>query len=252
MKAAPYTASIDRALLKNLIYMGKCKTIAPGATAASITNDPVKAYIESILKRSTSHFDHVLIKRALSTQTFPSNIVDPYARITHYCSDFFERLEGIGCGEFRNKNPKQTSVLLLRKVKPFGIKDKMNRRIQFDESRATDIPRLIEQLSEEAKACQIYDGTGGRSPTFKKGQSSAKQPSKSESLGSTSGTKSKKEKPLCLWPEHQKQGLRHHVKDCRDCPSEKKVKLIEEFKKTLRNEEKIRQEDLSIQTQKVK
>ncbi len=124
-------------------------------------------------------------------------------------------------------------MLLLRKVQPSAIKDEMNRRIQFDESLAADIPRLIEQLSEETKACQIYGGTGSRSPTFKKGQSSAKQPAKSESLGGTSGTKPKKEKPLCLWPEYQKQGLRHYMKDCRDCLSEKKVKLIEEFKKTL-------------------
>lgn len=38
LKAVTYTASIDRSLLKSLVYMGDLEPFAPGATAKSITN----------------------------------------------------------------------------------------------------------------------------------------------------------------------------------------------------------------------
>lgn len=65
MKAAPYTASIDRTLLKNLIYMGKLHSISPNATIETISNEQLKEYIYSLVKRCSETFDPSLIEHCL-------------------------------------------------------------------------------------------------------------------------------------------------------------------------------------------
>ncbi len=44
----------------------------------------------------------------------PMNIIDPDARVTHYCSEFFERLESIGCSDFKTANPKRRYICSYR------------------------------------------------------------------------------------------------------------------------------------------
>jgi len=100
LKTLPYSASIDRTLLKSLFYMGKFDTVAPdAATFKDLTDDQIKSYINSLVTRSdTVAFDPTVIEAALSDFTMPTKVLDADARITTYCADFFERLEGVGCG----------------------------------------------------------------------------------------------------------------------------------------------------------
>lgn len=43
----PYKASIDLALLNNLVWMGKLEAVAPGSTVHSLTSDPIKEYLHT-------------------------------------------------------------------------------------------------------------------------------------------------------------------------------------------------------------
>ena len=55
LKVLPFTASVDRSLLKNLFYMGKFDDHAPdAATFSDLTSNQIKAYIDSIVARPTT------------------------------------------------------------------------------------------------------------------------------------------------------------------------------------------------------
>lgn len=109
LRPLAFTASIDRTLLKSLYYMGEFDTLAPDASSAKeLTDDQIKAYIESIVSRSAGvEIDPTIIKSALVGFAMPSKILDAKARITTYCADFFERLDSVGCGSFPEDNPKK-------------------------------------------------------------------------------------------------------------------------------------------------
>ncbi len=88
--------------------MGKFDNIAQEAESVSnLTDDHVKLYVESVVKRADKgSIDNVAMEKVLADFSMPMNISDADARITTYCADFFERLESIGCGDFREQNPK--------------------------------------------------------------------------------------------------------------------------------------------------
>lgn len=55
LKALPYTASIDRSLLKNLFYMCKLDTIAQTiASTRDVTDSHINSFVESLVERSAS------------------------------------------------------------------------------------------------------------------------------------------------------------------------------------------------------
>ena len=59
-------------------------------------------------------------------------IADLDARVITYFADFFERLESIGCGEFRDENPKMTVRLLISRLQPPALKRELRRRVEFE------------------------------------------------------------------------------------------------------------------------
>lgn len=120
LSVLPYNASIDRSLLKNLFFMGKFDHIADGIDrAAEVTDEHIKAYITSLVKHATGADPNLaIIEKAVESFAMSPHIADADARITHFCADFFERLEGVGCCDFREVNPKKPSrscsIVLLR------------------------------------------------------------------------------------------------------------------------------------------
>ena len=107
-KALPYTARIDRTLLKSQFFMGKLDNIAKGVESASGLNDEhIKTYVQSLLSFTDKTIDHVAIEKVLADLAMPMEIADADARITTYCAGCFERLASIGCGAFREQNPKK-------------------------------------------------------------------------------------------------------------------------------------------------
>lgn len=64
--AAPYNASIDKTLSRNLLFMGKLDSVAPNATTETLTEEQLKNYVKSQVSRSPIHYEPAHIEQALS------------------------------------------------------------------------------------------------------------------------------------------------------------------------------------------
>lgn len=259
LKPVALTASIDRSLLRSLIYMGELEGVAPGVSAKTVTDEQLSDYILSLVRRSDGEYDPTVLGNALEGLRFPVDICDARARITSYCAIFFERLEGVGYDDFREDNPKQTINLLLQKVQPAALKQKMFLKLKYDRSLEKSVPSFISKLKNEAIACQEYGesvkpsrkgnestalsasngslSSGKRSGKNRSGNRNERRGNgKDEGGGDTSSAnartdsaKDKKEPPVCLWPAHKEAGLRHYIKDCKACPDDRRKELLKEF-----------------------
>ena len=225
LTALPYTASIDRTLLKSLFFMGKFDNIAKGVeSASSLNNKHIKTYVQSLVSRTDKTLDHVAIEKVLADLSMPMEIADADARITTYCADFFERLESIGCGDFREQNPKKTIRLLMSRVQPQALMRELRRRVEFDKSLEENVKKFIRVLVQEAVNCEVY----GHESVEKvpKKSNPTRPPSSRGNKGDGKGTSSDmpatgtKKLPICIWPKHKEQGVRHYLRDCKDFPKE--------------------------------
>lgn len=65
---APYTASIDRLLLKNLFFMGEFDTVAEGIElAGSLTSEQINTCVLSIVKKTgKAIYDPDIIEQSLN------------------------------------------------------------------------------------------------------------------------------------------------------------------------------------------
>lgn len=149
LKVLPYTASIDRSLIKNLFFMGKFDSIADGVTSASDLNDEhIKVYIDSLVSTiDESEMDPTIIEKAIEGLSMPNHIANADARVTHFCSDFLERLEGVGFCNFRIINPNISISLLMSRVSPPALKREMRKRINYDEDLERNLKNFIKILT---------------------------------------------------------------------------------------------------------
>lgn len=216
LTAASYNVSIDRGLLANMVFLGKFDTIAPNKEASELTSNQVKRFIESIVKAPKTGFDPKFIDKALIGFKMPMNVADPEARVLQYANDMFERLQSIGYGEFREKNPKMTVRLMCDNLAPKQLREQMERRIDFDPSIRQDVKAFVRVLCTEAASCQTYTNTSRQSTITQ--NNSNRDDKKGSSSGSASSAAGSKRLPICLWPDHKKKGLRHRIMDCQQCP----------------------------------
>ena len=222
LKPLPYQASIDRSLLKNLLFMGDFEEFAPDAeTVEEISNDQIKSFIESKVSfDDEEEANPQVILNALKGLRMPMHITNPKARVSQYCNEFLERLDAVGYGAFKTKNPKKTIELLASKVYPTKLKNEMKRRLEYNENLRTDLKSFVKLLKEQAVAVQTYDKPAPAT-------SSTISPTHTE--GTTDNNNDKM--PICLWEPHQKRGIRHRLKDCKSCPKDEKDRLFEQLRK---------------------
>lgn len=83
--------------------MGKFESIAPNAEPADLTSENIEAFIFSIVNKENVLYDHNIIFKALQGLRISMHVNDAEARVTLYCSQFFNRLNGIGYGKFRQR-----------------------------------------------------------------------------------------------------------------------------------------------------
>ncbi len=157
LKVLPYTASVDRTLLKSLFYMGKFDEIAKDATnVADLTDTHIETYVKALVTRpDTASFNPTIIKSALVGFAMPK-IVDADDRITTYWADFFERLEGVGCSSFTENNPKKAGRLLVSHLELPALKNETRKRLEYDEALQTSVKIFIKALIQEGINCQTY------------------------------------------------------------------------------------------------
>lgn len=253
LTVTPYRASIDRALLNHLVFMGEFETIAPNTEAKQLTDEHVEKFIRGLETTDESEVDPAGLKEALVGLIFPTKISDPSARIITYCADVFERLEAVGYREFKTLNPKHTIRILLDNVRPVALKTAMEQSVKVEAGLDKNIRLFIKRLQEDARACQAFgpqvggppdrsetqDTDKGGSPTLTNTPYSPKKIKKNHDDDKDCGDY--RDSPsdtdvVCLYPPHRERGIKHKLKDCKACPGEEKSRLIKEYFEEKKNE----------------
>jgi len=85
-------------LLRNLLLLGDFDEIAPDKTIKTLTDEQLEEFMHSLVKFLGSGFDREVIDQAFSSLKMPAGIANREARITHFCSDYFDRLTAVGWG----------------------------------------------------------------------------------------------------------------------------------------------------------
>lgn len=224
------SASIDRTLLKSVIYIRKFDKIAREAASAKTPNDEhIKTYVKSLVLRSDlAVVDPSIIKSPLSDFSMSTRILDAEERITTYCTDYFKRLESVGCRSTIESSPKGPVRLLCSRVHLKALKREMRKRLDYDASLENSVKLFVKVLTQEAITCQTYAVPKASEPA----PSKRREPDRDRVTSKNAGRpeKYKKEKPVCMYSPHKGKGFRHYLEECRDCPEDQKDELFEEFR----------------------
>lgn len=132
---------------------------------------------------------------------------------TANCAQLFECLELVGCGNFPDDNTKKSVRLLSIRVQPDTLKREMSERIEYGESLLKFAKRCIKVLTQELFNCPIYAVLKPKAP----------QDTKLTSKDNV------KPIPVSIYPPHKERGLHPLRNNCRNCPKNKKDKLLEEL-----------------------
>lgn len=137
--------------------MGKFDTLESTVTNVfELTDELIENFVESIIYSSgISAKNPDVIEKALLSFEMPTRIGDAKYRITHYCEDFFDRLESVGCRTFREVNSKVTIKLLLKHLKLAPLKSEMHNRVMYDERLEKNFKLFIVMLTCEEVNCQV-------------------------------------------------------------------------------------------------
>ena len=113
--------------------------------------------------------------------------------------------------------------------------------------------KFITMLVQEALNCHIYGSDGKESTGPSKESKATNGSEKSTKNGKkfTSKTSSSKKKPLCLWDEHKKEGIRPFLRHCKECPKDVKDRLFEEHRDKNRDAAKRTTDDQKTDTTSV-
>ena len=86
-------------------------------------------------------------------------------------------------------------------------------------------------LSREAENCQTYTAEVSDPPKARPPSNSRRDKSASKTIGTSKGVTNvaspSNKLPLCLWEEHSSKGIRHYLRNCKECPKDVKDRLFE-------------------------
>lgn len=156
LHVSPFIASVDRAMLRSALMLGKLNEIAPGgADIMGLTNDHIESYVKNLVRQENgAQINRRAIQRSLDGWTMRSSIAGPEARVFTVCSVFVERLPAIGYGDFINSNTKRSERMLTNKLEPAALKRKVRKSIEYDELLEKNPQHFVALVSKLAADCQ--------------------------------------------------------------------------------------------------
>lgn len=110
LKVLPYSARIDRTLLKNIVYMGLFDTILQEESIETLTDEHIKTYLHSIGKPTRTRIELVIIERAVAKLKVPMGISDTSPRVTLFVQNFSSSLKILDVVHFVMKIKKRPSI----------------------------------------------------------------------------------------------------------------------------------------------
>lgn len=153
LTVAPFTASIDRTLLKQLVFLGEFDEIALNKSAEELSFKEIKQFVDGIVRKLSSGFDPQCIEKALKGLQMPMHIADPHARVLHFASCFFEQLKQIGYGEFCTENHEKRTDLLCERLLPPKLREIMETKLEHDKALKKNVKAFVKSIRSEAASC---------------------------------------------------------------------------------------------------
>jgi len=225
---ASYKICVEPGLLRNMHFLGELEAVAPGKSVSNLTSTDIMKWIKSLVVQEESDFDRDVIERVLKGLKVNMKIGNGRARILQYSCDLFNRLESVGYGAFKEKNPKMTVKLLTRYLYPKKFKEMVESALEYQEPLESDVPGFVELMCEQALGLDKFGAKSTRhtqpipTPT--------NNPKGTDQNNNTTPATSKK-RPLCLNPICAKEGKKHFVMtECDRTTKSEAERLIREYK----------------------
>lgn len=218
MSLASFKVSVDRGLLKTLHGLGRLKSVAPDVAFDDLTSDKIKIFLKTLINKGDDEsVNPSVIKDALKGLQMPTHISDPEARALEFVHDLFQRLESVGYGSFKDRNPEKTIKLIQCHLYPQELKSAMREHLDYQHGLKMDVNQYVDTLCKEAAICErIHRKThrGGKNEV-KKDHEQVRKPSDGTpgptSIVSKTQTLRKLGKKLLLCLNHtcKRKGTKH-------------------------------------------
>lgn len=210
--------------------------ITDASNYEDLTDEQVRAFLAA---RATESKEVVtldmlddIVKRELRTNMKNNNAT---ARMQDLFSSYITILGRHGLKWIVTDNQKIAVQHVLSAIRPVSLKDRLESDLSFSHHPLKkDFKGFLKHSIRLAEAFQIVD-SGPPTKRGGKDRGASKNNSRSGNKGNqdankseTSNRKKSDNKPICLWPPHKERGLRHFLRECRDCPEEEKSRLLAE------------------------
>lgn len=130
--------------------------VDPEATEESLMDQYINPYLLRLVHQRNQSHDPVLLREAMNQLEFPSYTTYPNARITTYCAEIFERLDAIGYGEFKTKNPKHTIKLIIEMIRTQALRAFIGDRVNAELGLEKNVRKFVQTLKEDVRALQAF------------------------------------------------------------------------------------------------
>lgn len=117
----------------------------------------MKAFIHSLVKKPDERYDLQCVEKALPGLRMPMHIADPSARVLHFSSCFFERLEQVVYSDFCTDSPEKATKQMCKHLLPGKLREVMSERIEFDKALQKEVKSFVKRIQKDAIYCQTYD-----------------------------------------------------------------------------------------------
>jgi len=225
---ASYKLSVEPKLLRNMHFLGELEAVAPGKALNSLTATDIMKWVKTLVVEESTDFDRTVIERALKGLRVNMKIGNAKARMLEYSCDMFNRLESVGYGAFKEKNPKMTVKLLTKYLYPKHFKDCIKEALEYQEALENDVLGFVEMLCEQAVG---YDKFARKDKSTPTPAADAGVDPKDKKTNPKPVVNDPKKRPLCLNKECAAKGIHHYVTtECKLTSKKEAERLVREHK----------------------
>lgn len=232
---------VDIEYLKSTIALGLIPSVS---SYEELTGNTLREYLdnEAAESRNTVTLTSLesIIKRELRMDM---KNPDGSARMRNLFIDYHTLLRRYGLSWVLDSSEKVAVQHVLSAIRPAKLRSRLESDLAFSHAHTRkDFKAFFKHAQKIADAFALVDNGSSQdgnvdTPNTNSGGSSSRRTRSNGNNGRNGGTppsdkpskKTNKDLPICLWPPHRERGIRHRLKDCRDCPDAEKKGLFEEL-----------------------
>jgi len=230
IQVSPWRYSVKRKILTTLFTLGKFNQVAPGIPYSEINSNHVQAVILKIAERAqTVNYGNANLGDISRKLKIDMKIKDPEARIEMMVADFTDMLTNAGIPDYLTHEPKSAIRIMTKSLYPPLLRAKIEEDLERTDALRKNFFAFISHLSTVAKQLDVAEDAK-RALKRKNNRGGGKNGT--EDVPSTDPPKYV---PKCCYTPCAKKGLKHWLKDCKECPEEEKKKVLDAHIKKLKD-----------------